>query len=266
MLTCPHCGHVQKESVYVMSTYCRGCSEHLKIVDGKPVASRPAPPSPFPVDTPRSGSPAGPIRRPADIPAMPAPQASSRDTGLPEAREHRTPPQAPPQEIQCHNCGHLHHASPGATSTVCPRCGEEEFLQDLRISRTWNQPVRTRGNVLVTRDGAVGPVPIRCENLVIEGAHSGDVECRGDFVMRAGGRISGRVRCKRLIVEQGAEVEFARPVDATEVRIDGCVRGDISCPGRIILEEHARLHGDIRARALVVKTGARHTGLVKVPA
>ena len=68
------------------------------------------------------------------------------------------------------------------------------------------------------------------------------------------------------VCAQGAEVKFTNPVDAREVRIDGRVRGEIICPGRIVLEEHARLHGDIRARALVVKTGARHSGSVKVPA
>jgi len=267
-LTCPYCGHAQKESAHVLSTYCRGCSEHLKVVNGVPLADRPKVAGPSFTDS--SGSrareprPVPPLESPAvELPAMPAPPRQDR----PETPETPAPALAGQmQEIQCSNCGHLHRVSPGASTSYCPRCGEEESLHDLRINRAWNRPIRTRGDVVITPNGAVGAVPVRCANLFIEGVFAGDAECRGDLVMRASGCITGRICCRRLLIEEGAEVKFTNPVDAREVRIDGRVRGEIICPGRIVLEEHARLHGDIRARALVVKTGARHSGSVKVPA
>jgi cytoskeletal protein CcmA (bactofilin family) len=67
-----------------------------------------------------------------------------------------------------------------------------------------------------------------------------------------------------LCVERGAKVEFQGEVKARAAYIDGEVRGNITCVEKIILERKARLQGLARASGLVMRAGAKHTGLMEV--
>lgn len=105
---------------------------------------------------------------------------------------------------------------------------------------------------------------VQCFNLTIEGEFTGSVQCDGDFTIRRHGKVLGEVRCKRLIVEKRAEVDFANPVHADEVIIDGTVTGDIHCMGRLTLHKRATLRGDISIASLSIAEGASHEGMVRM--
>jgi len=72
----------------------------------------------------------------------------------------------------------------------------------------------------------------------------------------------GPVECQKLIIESKADVRFADQVHASEVSIDGHVTGNISCTGKLALEERAQLVGNIHARTISMKEGAAHKGRV----
>jgi phage gp45-like len=90
------------------------------------------------------------------------------------------------------------------------------------------------------------------------------VECSGKLIIRSHGKIIGNVHCDELCVERGAKVEFQGEVKARTAYIDGEVKGNISCTERITLEKKARLQGLARASGLVVRAGAKHSGLMEV--
>jgi len=259
-LTCPDCGHHQSEPAMVVSTQCRSCRTNFQVRDGKAVTrqrpmARLAPPH-------RESSP-------------PAPEARRPATGPPtRLGKLPVPPlhpilrfflrEKPPRDVICFNCGHAFPALREAHSSQCPKCSGYVSLRNYEIDEAWNRRIQTRGDVTILKNGAVSGINIQCHHLTVLGELAGSVECSGDLVIRSHGKILGKVRCRELRVERGARVEFLSPVTAEKVRIDGHVRGQITCHGLIILEKRARLQGLVRAAGLSVKPGAKHTGTIEI--
>ena len=63
---------------------------------------------------------------------------------------------------------------------------------------------------------------------------------------------------------RGAKVEFQGEVKARTAYIDGEVRGNITCKEKITLEKKARLQGYARAAGIIMREGAKHSGLMEV--
>ena len=105
---------------------------------------------------------------------------------------------------------------------------------------------------------------MKCHHLTVLGELAGSVECSGDLIIRRHGKIIGTVVCRNLRIEKGAKVEFLNPVKAETARIDGEVHGQISCTGSVTLEKRAQLHGLVRTTSLVVKPGAKHSGMIEM--
>ena len=74
----------------------------------------------------------------------------------------------------------------------------------------------------------------------------------------------GKVRCKRLIIEKRAHVEFANAVQCEDAIIDGKVTGNFTCSGKLHLKKKATLDGDIKVGTMAVDEGARHRGQISI--
>jgi cytoskeletal protein CcmA (bactofilin family) len=105
---------------------------------------------------------------------------------------------------------------------------------------------------------------VQCHDLTVFGKLAASVECSGILRIRSSGKIVGNIRCRELRVERGAEVEFQGEVQAGTASIDGNVKAQLTCTGTITLEKKAHLQGLARAGALIVKAGAKHSGLMEV--
>jgi cytoskeletal protein CcmA (bactofilin family) len=151
-----------------------------------------------------------------------------------------------------------------AQSSQCPKCGNYISLLDYNITEHWNKRIQTRGDVTILKTGAIVGTTVRCHHLIVMGELAGSVDCSGDLIIRSHGKIIGTVRCSNLRVEKGARVEFLNSVCAETVRIDGQVRGQITCTGSVTLEKRAQLHGLVRTSSLIVKPGAKHTGMIEM--
>ena len=92
--------------------------------------------------------------------------------------------------------------------------------------------------------------------LVIDGKIDGD----GD--LRIGGCVNGDVRVKgSLILDSGARIVGA--VNADEVILGGQVEGNISASGHVRLLETGQLLGDVKAKFLTAALGSRLRGKVE---
>ena len=258
-LTCPECGHSQFEPAMVVSTQCQGCRANFQVRDGKAVV-RPRPIT-------RLAKP----RRDSDpVPEPPPPPSNLPFRNPPSAPAPRHPilrflfPPKPPREISCFDCGHHYRAAAEAQSSQCPRCCCYVSLLDYRIDGPWNRRIQTRGDVIILKSGAVSGCSIQCHNLTVLGELGSSVDCSGDLIIRGHGKVIGKVRCRQLRIERGARVEFFHPVIADSASIDGQARGQISCTGTITLEKRAHLQGFVRASAIIVKSGAKHTGTLEI--
>ncbi|MEI7912602.1 MAG: polymer-forming cytoskeletal protein [Verrucomicrobiota bacterium] len=258
-LTCPECGHTQFEPAMVISTQCHGCRANFQVQDGKAVVRK------RPIT--RLAKP----RRDSDpIPELPPPPPATPFRSVPDVPTLRQRllrllfPPKPPREISCFDCGHHYTAAAEAQSSQCPRCCCYVSLLDYVIDGPWNRRIQTRGNVVILKSGSVSGCAVQCHHLSVLGELGSAVDCSGDLTFRGHGKVMGTVKCQHLRIQRGARVEFFHPVTATTATIAGHVRGQIFCAGAVTLEKRARLQGFIRAAAIIVKPGAKHTGTLEI--
>ena len=173
-------------------------------------------------------------------------------------------PGKPPRQIKCFECDAAFTVLGDAQSSQCPKCGSYISLEDYEISEVYNRRIQTRGDVKIHKKGSITGSTIKCHHLTVLGELAGSVECSGDLIIRSHGKIIGTVVCRNLRIEKGAKVEFLNPVKAETARIDGEVHGQISCTGSVTLEKRAKLHGLVRTTSLVVKPGAKHSGMIEM--
>jgi len=260
-VVCPDCGHRQKEPLIVVSSRCRACQTHFQVIDGKAV-SRDETVRPF-----------SRVRRPADDVNTSEPTAEifgppvkKQLSEMPKRSlmQRIFDPVKPPREVTCFECAHPFQANGGAQSSQCPKCGNYTSLLSYEIGEQWNRNIQTRGDVIILKSGSITGATVRCHQLTVLGELAGSVECSGDLIIRSHGKIIGTVKCRNLRIQKGARVEFLNPVHAQSASIDGQVKGQISCSGSITLEKRAQLHGLVRTSSLVVKPGAKHSGMIEM--
>lgn len=262
---CPQCGNAQSEPGIVVSTACRSCGSHFEVKDGKAVdrskptarfaPNRSSEADPEPDPQPEPSKPLTPFRRPD--PLVQRPQTLlQRILG-------RNPA---PRKVVCFDCGVAHTTVGDAQSSQCPACGAYISLRNYKIDDRWSRRIQTRGDVVISKTGAVSGAPIVCHHLTVLGELAAAVDCSGDLLIRSHGKIPGNVRCGILRVERGAKVEFLNTIHAAEVFIDGQVSGQIHCTGAITLEKRAKLSGLVQAARLTVKQGASHSGTMQIVA
>ena len=205
---------------------------------------------------------------PQPEPPPPPPASPFTSTPFVPAPRHRLlrllfPPK-PPREISCFDCGHHYTAAAEAQSSQCPRCCCYVSLLDYKIEGPWNRRIQTRGNVVILKSGSVSGCAIQCHNLTVMGELASSVDCSGDLIIRGHGKVMGTVKCRHLRIQRRGHVEFFHPVTAESVSIAGQARGQIFCAGTVTLEKRAHLQGFVRASAIVIKSGAKHTGTLEI--
>ncbi len=78
-------------------------------------------------------------------------------------------------------------------------------------------------------------------SLRVDGQVNGDISLAGDLVVGANGDITGNV-------------------EAQTVTVGGKISGNITAKAKLLLENKARIKGDIRASKLVIDEGAMFDG------
>jgi cytoskeletal protein CcmA (bactofilin family) len=294
-ITCPLCGSRQQESRLAVSSYCKKCGAYLSFEKDGKVNARPlTPPDPFAnrppqpeveVDySPREEEPRAEIRplirvrkspepieddsdadnEPEPAPQKKPPRSDGRYQGAPAAGESPTQSKIVTRDVTCFECGTVNAANVLANSTQCRNCGRMISIADRDIHETWTSPIQTRGTVHIHKKGLVRAAPIQCHDLIVEGTFTDNAECSGDLIIRRTGKISGKVKCRRLLVEKRAKVEFLRPVEMEEGKIDGIVTGNLACRGLLALEKKSILTGNLKVGRITIADGAKHNGQVRM--
>lgn len=255
------------ESGSALSTYCRKCGQHFRIV--------------------RQQAPKGGIAsffRKKTAPA-PASQGVSRQPSMPlqlagyggeeqgelkaqTALGHslsRAP--AEPQslrEVVCFDCRHHHRVSRNSTSSLCPNCGTYIDLRDVEIKERTTQRIRTRGDVVIQKKGAFLGTSIVCGNLTVHGQVSGSINASGDVIFKGDGKVLGEIRCRRIIIEKKVDLQLLQPVYAENVEIHGPVIGRFFASGGVLVSRLGSVNGSITGKTLTVEPGAVINGPVNV--
>jgi cytoskeletal protein CcmA (bactofilin family)/ribosomal protein S27E len=254
-VVCPHCDHKQNEPSMVVSTVCRSCGQYIRIDDEKAVVREKHTTRLATKDSP-------PVQHPTV--AEEVPKAEVKPSFMNRLFSRFIEKESVRRKLNCYHCSHNFHVVSDAQSTQCAKCGMYISLRDYTIDQAWHRRIQTRGNVTVLKGASIMGVNVQCHDLLVLGELSASVECSGKLTIRSHGKIIGNVHCDELCVVRGAKVEFQGEVKARTAYIDGEVRGNITCKEKIILEKKARLLGHARATGIVMREGAKHSGLMEV--
>jgi cytoskeletal protein CcmA (bactofilin family) len=254
-LSCPECSHKQTEPSLVISTNCRACGQHFSVEDEKPVERKRYVARVASLKKPALEYPAV---APATIPLL------KRKTIEGGFLRRFFVTQGARRPLDCYHCGHEFEVVAEAQSTQCSKCGGYVSLRDHEISDRCQQRIQTRGQVRILKGGSLSGEGLDCQDLIVLGSLSAPVVCSGKMTIKSHGKIPSDIRCKELRVERGVKVELQGEVHAGSVFIDGQVRANINCEGTIVLEKKALLQGVARAAGIVVKAGAKHSGVMEM--
>jgi len=253
-----------------VSTYCRSCGGHIRMEKAAPAGrlsglmaaarGKQAAAAPSKVVAASVRSPALPLQitgygeKDAPLVGQATTLSQVADSGR---RENQ-------RQVDCFECHATHKVAGASTSTICPFCSTYLDLRDIEIKDRTNQRIRTRGNVVVARKGALLGTSIQCGNLTIHGSVSGSIHAAGDVSLKSDGKILGEIRCRRFILDRKCKVHCLQPVRAEIVEIHGIVSGHFHATRCITLSRHASLTGSATSQTIAVEPGAVLNGQVLV--
>ena len=221
---CPHCGHVQDESVLLRTTICRKCRNE------------------YPLEHAPDGQDAKIVKTPGFFDKL-----NKMMFGIKE------------REVVCFTCAHTQILSTEAQSTMCPDCGSYIDLRDFKITTPFSRSVQTAGELHIAPKGDVTSTKIACGSAKIEGSLRGYLVCTGTATLCMKGRMTGGIDCKNLVVDKKADVEFVRTMKCKEFTVRGKSQAKIIAD-KVIIDKGGWLEGTVYARAITVEKGGVFCG------
>ena len=325
-VVCPVCGAAQVEPRLVVTTHCRKCREHLRIVDGRVLASshmNPVPSAVFPAmldshpvagatktaaDTSPDGDEApfpaallpqkdveaediplglghmmgfkdeddaapkvakNPIRPKSNLPPRPTESAATAQPPmsagtLQKMKDQGYYRQQYFKDVECFDCRNKFKTGRSARSTHCPACGSLICLEDVDINTPSTTSIRTRGDVLIRKNGNVNTSEVRCRDLKVHGQICAEIECSGDLQLKTMGIIIGEIHCRRFLVERGSDIRFLNTIFAEDVDVQARIEGTIECTGRVTIGAMGCVQGDVTARSVSIEPGGQLNGAMNI--
>ena len=224
---CPHCGFTQEESILAKSTFCRKCQEH------------------YTMDRALAG----------ERSIVKEPSIFSKLTRMVVGERQR--------EVCCFSCGHKQTLSTSAQSTMCPGCGAYMDLRDFKIDSPFGRSVQTAGEVHIAPRGDVTSTRLMCGSAFIEGSLRGCIVCTGVGRVKIKGRLAGMLDARHLLVEHGADMEFARLVKTKLFEVKGKARARVVAD-KVLIAKGGWLEGTVYARAITVDKGGVFSGELNI--
>jgi len=166
--------------------------------------------------------------------------------------------------IRCFECGHEHKGSRSAKSSACPKCSTLVNLADVEVNCRHSDPIRTRGDVTVLKNGRLCGAQTICRDLILHGALECPAEIDGDLVIRGDAEVHVPLTCGRLIVERGATFKALVPIRVNSGEIDGEMIGDIISGQSVRIGGRGVVVGEVTARAIKIEPGGALDGRMNI--
>ncbi len=168
------------------------------------------------------------------------------------------------KKVECFDCHNNFKVGRSAKSTNCPACGVYICLENFEINLNSTTPIRTRGDVLIRKNGKLSTTEIHCRNLTVHGSISANIDCTGDFIISASGNNIGTVRCHRLVIEKGSDFQFLNTIVADEAEVRSRITGNIQCHGPLLISATGQMHGDVTAHSVSIQPGGQLDGAMNI--
>ena len=203
---------------------------------------------------------------PSETPAneAPPPQGPMSSSTLQKMKEQGYYRQQYFKDVECFDCQHKFKVGRSSKSTNCPSCGGYICLEDFDINVPSTTPIRTRGDVIIRKNGNISTSEIRCRDLRIYGTVAAQIECSGELILRMSGTVIGEIHCRKFVVEKGSDIHFINTIHAQEVDVQARVFGNIRCDGPVNISSHGWVHGDVTARSVSIEPGGQLDGAMNI--
>lgn len=196
-------------------------------------------------------------------PATPVPEPVSATT-LQRMKEQGIYRNAYFKDADCFECRHQFKVGKSSRSTNCPQCGAHISMEEVEINMNSTQQVKTRGDVLIRKRGRLSTDVVLCRDLRCQGILEANVQATGDVFLRTTGNIIGEIRCRRFVVEKGADLVFMKPIYADEVEIQSKITGTVFCTGLLVIATGGAVNGDVTARSVSIEPGGELNGAINI--
>jgi cytoskeletal protein CcmA (bactofilin family) len=161
---------------------------------------------------------------------------------------------------RCFECPGVREVPKTATSTLCPKCGAYIDLQDYKIAGAYTRSIRTGGRLIITAKGDLISRRAYCGSADIEGSLRANLICTGDVIFKRKGKVGGAIEARNIHIDRKCDAEFAHPIHAEVVEINGAVTVPSLTARRVVINKTGRLTGAVLARGFVVEKGGYFAG------
>jgi len=227
----------------------------------------PAPPAEDPVNptlrklaAPLAARPGPALPSSATLKRVPSTPVQPPNSTLEKMRSQSSFRQLHFKSIECFECGHKLKVSRASKSALCSECGATICCEDLDINQHVTTPIRTRGDVTVRKVGLVSTTHLQCHDLHCHGLIEADIQCDNEAKFRTEGTISGPVKCRKLTIEKGADIQFTHTVYAEEMYINSRTTGNLNAAGKVVIGPYGALNGDVTAYSVAMEPGGELNG------
>ena len=167
--------------------------------------------------------------------------------------------QVPMRYVVCYECGKECQVPAAALSANCIHCHAHLNMANVEIRPGSRRlTVRTLGNVQVPSGTVLSNLSVVCHNMEINGRVSGSFRCTGELVFNASTRVEGSISAHKLVVDKGAEVEFAVGAAVESAEIYGKLQGRLQCKGLLHIYRGGSYEGICKAADVLVEPGGRY--------
>lgn len=185
-------------------------------------------------------------------------------SGEPPERPAASPAPVTRREVVCFDCRAVNKVSAKATSTQCANCGTFIDLRDVEIRERSTQRIRTRGNITISKKGALLGTAVHCGSLLIEGSVTGSIYAQETVEFRTDAKILGEIRCRHLVVAKGIQVHGLQPIHLESMDLQGTLTARVYATGTVHLGKHAHLTGGLNAARMKMTHGAALEAVLRV--
>jgi cytoskeletal protein CcmA (bactofilin family)/predicted RNA-binding Zn-ribbon protein involved in translation (DUF1610 family) len=180
-------------------------------------------------------------------------------------------PVAPPKEavleirrIQCFSCAGELDVAAAAQSTLCKRCGSHVDLKDYRIAHAAARNYRTKGRLVIEKEGFLFNTDTVAGEVVVKGRFLGKLTAERSLEIQPGAEIKGTFTAERLVIPAGTVLRWTDTLALGGAEVAGELVANVHAKGRVVLKATGRYFGQVQAAHLVVESGAVFVGRAEV--
>lgn len=168
------------------------------------------------------------------------------------------------RRIQCFSCAAPLDVPTAAQSTMCKHCGSHVDLHDYRIAHAAARNYRTKGRLVIEKEGFLFNTDTVAGDVVVKGRFLGKLTAERSLEIHSGAEIKGSLTAELLVIPLATVFHWPGILALGGAEVAGELNANLRAKGKVVIRSTARYFGDVQAAHLVVESGAVFMGKAEV--